>query len=188
MARFIGITCHAFPEVLKTALERHEFDCTPDGAERRPARPGQGFAAVLRTVALPVALRKKMGVTAMKIFAQDVLVGQASHDKLIRYSMSLPVAAAVIGMPKVEHIEATWRSPRHSKPLPGEEMKKMSGELAPRKPGRHRHLLPESRGRVDRRSGAHLRTAGAALDGDSGGGEGGLHFGGPQPGGIVLDH
>ena len=28
MARFIGITCHAFPDVLKTALERHDFDCT----------------------------------------------------------------------------------------------------------------------------------------------------------------
>src|SRR3954465_10492401 len=25
MARFIGITCHAYPDVLKTALERHEF-------------------------------------------------------------------------------------------------------------------------------------------------------------------
>ena len=31
--------------------------------------------------------------------------GQAPPEKLIQYSMSLPVAAAVIGMPKVEHIE-----------------------------------------------------------------------------------
>ena len=28
MTRFIGVTCHAFPDVLKTALERHDFDCT----------------------------------------------------------------------------------------------------------------------------------------------------------------
>src|SRR5262249_2872632 len=28
VARAIGITCHADPAALKTALERHEFDCT----------------------------------------------------------------------------------------------------------------------------------------------------------------
>src|SRR5258708_23240906 len=28
ITRFIGITCHADPTVLKTALERHDFDCT----------------------------------------------------------------------------------------------------------------------------------------------------------------
>ena len=28
MTRFIGITSHSNPTVLKTALERHDFDCT----------------------------------------------------------------------------------------------------------------------------------------------------------------
>ena len=28
MARFIGVTCHSNPQVLKTALERHNFDST----------------------------------------------------------------------------------------------------------------------------------------------------------------
>jgi len=36
----------------------------------------------------------------MKIFAQDVLVGQASHDKLIRYSMSLPSRPLSSGCPR----------------------------------------------------------------------------------------
>ena len=78
MARFIGITCHAFPDVLKTALERHDFDCTQmalNAAMRSQVKDAQPS---FETVALPVALRKKMGVTAMKIFAQDALVGQAS--------------------------------------------------------------------------------------------------------------
>jgi aryl-alcohol dehydrogenase-like predicted oxidoreductase len=66
----------------------------------------------------------------MKIFAQDVLVGQASPDKLIHYSMSLPVAATVIGMPKVEHIEQNVAAAKAFKPLPGPEMKKMSGDLS----------------------------------------------------------
>jgi predicted aldo/keto reductase-like oxidoreductase len=130
MARFIGITCHAYPDMLRTALERHEFDCTQmalNAAMRTQVKDSQGS---FETLALPVALRKKMGVTAMKIFAQDALVGQAAPEKLIHYSMSLPVAATVIGMPKVEHIEHNVAVARAFKPLPADEMKRMSGDLS----------------------------------------------------------
>jgi len=89
-------------------------------------------AATFEETALPVALKKKMGVTAMKIFAQDKLVGQAPPEKLIRYSMSLPVAATVIGMPKVEHIEQNIAVAKAFQPMPLDEMRRMSGELAPK--------------------------------------------------------
>jgi hypothetical protein len=130
MARFIGITCHAFPDVLKTALERHDFDCTQMALNAAMRSQEKGAMPSFETVALPVAQRKKMGITAMKIFAADVLAGQASPDKLIRYSMSLPVAATVIGMPKVEHIDQNVAVAKAFKPLPLPEMKKMSGELS----------------------------------------------------------
>ena len=130
MARFIGITCHAYPDVLATALERHEFDCTQMALNAAMRSQVKDAAPSFETVALPVALRKKMGVTAMKIFAQDVLVGQAAPEKLIHYSMSLPVSATVIGMPKVEHIESNVAAAKAFKPLPGDEMKRMSGELS----------------------------------------------------------
>src|SRR5437764_5175820 len=130
MARFIGITCHAYPDVLATALERHEFDCTQMALNAAMRGQVKDATPSFETVALPVALRKKMGVTAMKIFAQDALVGQAAAEKLIHYSMSLPVAATVIGMPKVEHIENNVASARAFKPLPAEEMKRMSGDLS----------------------------------------------------------
>ena len=130
MARFIGITCHAYPDVLKTALERHEFDCTQMALNAAMRAQVKDSPPSFETLALPVALRKKMGVTAMKIFAADVLVGQASPEKLIHYAMSLPVAATVIGMPKVEHIEQNVTLAKAFKPLPAEEMKRMSGELS----------------------------------------------------------
>ena len=66
----------------------------------------------------------------MKIFAQDAIVGQAPVDKLIRYSLSLPVAAAVIGMPKPEHVEQNVQVAKAFEPLPPDEMKRMSGELS----------------------------------------------------------
>src|SRR4051794_970019 len=132
MARFIGITCHAFPDLLKTALERHDFDCTQMALNAAMRGQVKGAGSSFETTALPVALRKKMGVTAMKIFAQDALVGQAPPEKLIQYSMTLPVAATVIGMPKVEHLERNIEVAKAFKPMPLEEMRRMSGELAPK--------------------------------------------------------
>jgi predicted aldo/keto reductase-like oxidoreductase len=131
MARFIGVTCHAFPDVLKTALERHHFDCTQMALNAAMRGQVKGAESSFEATALPVALQKKMGVTAMKIFAQDALVGQAPPEKLIQYSMTLPVAATVIGMPKLEHLERNIEVAKAFKPMPLEEMRRMSGELAP---------------------------------------------------------
>jgi len=131
-ARFIGITCHAYPDVLKTALERHEFDCTQMALNAAMRGQVRGATSSFETTALPIALHKKMGVTAMKIFAQDAIVGQAPYEKLIQYSMSLPVAAAVIGMPKPEYLEQNVQVAKAFKPMPAEEMKRLSGELSAR--------------------------------------------------------
>ena len=130
MARFIGITCHAFPDVLGTALDRHEFDCTQMALNAALRGQVKGAEGSFETGPLPIALRKKMGITAMKIFAQDALVGQAAPDKLIQYSMSLPVAATVIGMPRMEHIEQNVTVAKAFKPLPADEMRRMSGDLS----------------------------------------------------------
>jgi len=132
MARFIGITCHADPEVLKTALERHDFDCAQMALNAALRGQVKGVTSSFETTALPVALRKKMGVTAMKIFAQDALVGQASAEKLIHYSMSLPVASTVIGMPKPEFLEQNVQTAKAFRPMPPAEMKKLSDELVPK--------------------------------------------------------
>jgi predicted aldo/keto reductase-like oxidoreductase len=139
MARFIGITCHADPVALKTALERHDFDCTQMALNagmvamkngRGGMVPNEAMEASFETLALPVAVRKKMGIIGMKVFAQDALIGQSAPEKLLRYTLSLPVASAVAGMPKLEHIEENVRIARTFKPLSAAEMKQMSGSLS----------------------------------------------------------
>jgi len=111
ITRAIGITCHADPNALKAALERHDFDCTQmalnaglasmtDGMKITPA--GE---ACFEHLALPVALRKRMGVIAMKVFGQEQLVGAAAPEKLLGYALSLPVSLASVGMPKLDLME-----------------------------------------------------------------------------------
>jgi predicted aldo/keto reductase-like oxidoreductase len=129
-ARFVGITCHAYPDVLKTALERHDFDCTQMALNAALRTQVKDSTSSFETTALPVALRKKMGVTAMKIFAQDALKGQAPPEKLIQYSMSLPVAATVIGMPKPEFLEHNVETAKAFQPMTPEEMRSLSGRLS----------------------------------------------------------
>lgn len=139
VARFIGITCHAFPSVLKTALERHDFDVTQmalnaarvGSTKLRPQdETPHSLARGFENVALPVALRKKMGVIAMKVFAQEKLLPRAPVEKLVQYSMSLPVTAIVVGMPKVEHVDENIRLVKTLKPMPPEEMRSLSQRLA----------------------------------------------------------
>jgi hypothetical protein len=138
VTRAIGITSHTDPDVLKAALEHNDFDCTQmalNAARAGMARPDGSFgmtplANSFEAIALPVANRKKMGVIAMKIFAQEGLSGKAPAEKLIRYSLSLPVSAVVIGMPKLEFIDENIATVKRFEPLPPAEMKKLSSELS----------------------------------------------------------
>lgn len=139
LTRFIGITSHTDPYVLKTALERHDFDCTQmalNGAlvgmksGAGGMVPNEAMRPSFETVALPVAVRKRMGVLAMKVFAQDALLPQTTPEKLLYYSLSLPVAAAVVGMPQLGHIEENVRLAKAFRPLPKSEMERISATLS----------------------------------------------------------
>lgn len=135
MARFIGITCHSNPAVLAKALDRHDFNMTQmalnaalGGMVVRRAPKG-GF----QEVALPVANRKGMGVIAMKVFGQEMLNNEATPEELVRYSLTLPVSAAVIGMPQKSMIDDNVQIAKNFAPFDGERMRELSGELSTRK-------------------------------------------------------
>jgi len=134
VTRFIGVTCHNDPHVLKAALEHNDFDCTQMALNAARVGPTKSFSdpfnECFETIALPVARGKNVGITAMKVFGQEKLVGAAPEETLIRYAMSLPVAAAIIGMPKLEYIEQNVRVAKSFSPMPEDEMRNLSRDLA----------------------------------------------------------
>ena len=142
ITRFIGVTSHYNPTVLKTALERHDFDCTQMALNAGQVSMMNGTGAMVpnpamqtsfETVALPVARKKNLGVIAMKVFAQEALLQQAPVEKLMYYSLSLPgVSLATAGMPKLEMIEENVRLVKAFRPLPTSEMKKLAAVLSER--------------------------------------------------------
>jgi predicted aldo/keto reductase-like oxidoreductase len=134
LARFIGITGHAHPAAMQSALERHDFDCVQmalNVARARmqfgdkgpdPVPMGDGSYEAL---ALPVAVRKKMGIVAMKVFGQDKLLDQAAPEKLLYYALSLPVSLATVGMPKPELVARNAALARSFAPLAPAEMQSL---------------------------------------------------------------
>lgn len=139
VARAIGITCHADPAALKTALERHDFDCTQmalNAALARMANAPGGMKATrmpsgsFEELALPVAVRKGMGVIAMKVFGQDQLVGSAPIEKLLEYALSLPVSLTSVGMPRLEYIERNVELVRNFKPMTEPEKQRLKSSIA----------------------------------------------------------
>ncbi len=137
VTRFIGITSHTDALVLKTALERHDFDCTQMALNA--AR--QGFAGDRVTVvepsfeslALPAARKKNIGVIAMKVTARGALVGRepqkAEARALLRYALSLPVSIAVVGMSRLEQIRENAELARRFEPMGESEMRELSGRM-----------------------------------------------------------
>jgi hypothetical protein len=134
LTRFIGITCHAAPLTLQAALERHDFDCAQMAlnAAQSSLHPPRGTTAVFENTALPVAVRKNMGIIAMKIWLQDFLpdVPERTARNLMYYTLSLPVATALIGSPKPEYFEENVKLAKAFKPLTKAEMLELSNSLS----------------------------------------------------------
>lgn len=142
LTRFLGITCHAAPVALQKALERHDFDCTQMAlnAAMTAIKAGRGMVPdpdvmeAFEDTALPVANRKKMGVIAMKVFAQDALKEQpeATGRNMIYYALTLPITTAVIGYPRAELLDENVKLVKAFKPLPKAEMKRLAQVLSVR--------------------------------------------------------
>ncbi|GAB4358811.1 MAG: aldo/keto reductase [Bryobacter sp.] len=142
VAHNIGISCHTDPKVLKTALERNDFNCTQFALNAGRIGMANVDGDSFEALALPVALKKKMGVVAMKIFAQDKLKGRGvTNQQLIRYSLSLPVGAVVIGMPQLEMLDENVATVKAFQPLTRDEMGKLNEQLSGQKAAIDRYFF-----------------------------------------------
>jgi uncharacterized protein len=139
VARFIGVTSHTNPAVTKTLLERQDLDSVQmalniaqigNSAPSNRVGQGQTGASGFERIAMPVALKKNMGLTAMKVFGQDRLLPAGSIETLLRYAMTLPVSAAVAGMPTLAMLEENIRVAKAFKPLSREEMQSLPDSVS----------------------------------------------------------
>jgi aryl-alcohol dehydrogenase-like predicted oxidoreductase len=102
MTRFVGITGHARPWVLAKALERHDFDSVLVAIG-----PVDRLVNAPEEILLPIALRKQVGVIAMKVYAHGEIT---RRDLAMRYALGLPgVSLAIVGMAEEAEIDENIR-------------------------------------------------------------------------------
>ena len=138
MARAIGMSCHTDGAVLAQAIERHPLDCV------QMALNATGTGEFEKT-ALAAANRKGLGVIAMKVFGQEFLIGTAGGkmdvDTLLQFAMSLPVTAAVAGMPQIEMLEHNVELARHFKPYSAAKMDQLRRDMGVLHDDMQHHLV-----------------------------------------------
>lgn len=126
----IGVTGHQDSKVILEAMKRIEPDCVMcpqnpgHGAKKGgPLYPGVYFAEDV----IPYALDHGIGLLAMKTMAQGKLIGLGgiTPEDLIQYALTLPLAAATIGMPDMEVLESCAMIARRIRPMSDEQRDKL---------------------------------------------------------------
>jgi aryl-alcohol dehydrogenase-like predicted oxidoreductase len=103
MTRFIGVTGHHDPEILKKCIELADFDTV-----LMPVNPAEAhYKSFIETV-FPVAEKKRMGIVAMKVYFRGFAVRipwYKSMEPFLHFTLSHPVNTAVIGCDTIEQLE-----------------------------------------------------------------------------------
>lgn len=126
--RNLGITGHYDPAPLIDAIERFEFDTI-----LMALNPADPHFLPFQNELLPLAVRKGMGVIAMKIPARGRLFrsdGITSMRDALTYVLSLPVSTAIVGCDTVEQLEENVSIAADFQPLTPEEMARIEGLTA----------------------------------------------------------
>lgn len=122
IVRFLGITGHYDPFVLKKGIEQYPFD-TILMALNAADKHNKSFIEHL----LPTAVEKKMGIIGMKIPARGRMFREGGITKMepaMRYVLTLPVSTVIVGISTLDELEENIRIARDFKPMTKEEMAK----------------------------------------------------------------
>jgi aryl-alcohol dehydrogenase-like predicted oxidoreductase len=126
-ARFIGVTGHHDPAILRQALDLYDFDTVL--LPVNPAEPhSQSFLPLAQE-----ALDKGLGVIGMKVLARG-LVNQldlAPVRAYVHYALSQPVSLVVIGCDSTEHVQELAQAAREFQPLPPADQRRLEEAVRP---------------------------------------------------------
>jgi aryl-alcohol dehydrogenase-like predicted oxidoreductase len=127
--RFIGITGHHDPLIIRTCIERFDFDTV-----LLPVNPAeQAYRSFLKDV-VPLAREKRMGIIGMKVYFRGLagqLPGHTSMGPFLRFALSQPVANVVIGCDSLRQLEANVGFARSFVPMTDIEMESLAREVLP---------------------------------------------------------
>jgi len=126
-ARFIGVTGHHDPDILRQALDLYEFDTVL--LPVNPAEPrSRSFLPLARE-----ALDRGLGVIGMKVLARGLVtqLSLAPVRDYVHYALSQPVSLVVIGCDTPDHVRELVAAVQEFQPLPPENQQRLEEAVIP---------------------------------------------------------
>jgi aryl-alcohol dehydrogenase-like predicted oxidoreductase len=129
VVRFIGISGHRNPAILSRALDLFPFD-----AVLMPINPAEPFYWSFFEDALPKAQQKGLAILGMKTLSRGVamkIFGLDSAETFLRFALSQPITAAVVGCDTLEQLEMNVRIAESFHPMPQKEQNILLNKVKP---------------------------------------------------------
>lgn len=129
LTRFIGVTGHEDPAILRRCLEMFDFDTV-----LLPVNPAEPSNRSFLEGVVPVAIEKGMGIIGMKVYSRGFvskMPGYVSMEPFFRFALSQPITNVVIGCDSVDQLEENVGFARAFSPMSKEDMGTLIAEVAP---------------------------------------------------------
>lgn len=129
LTRFIGVTGHEDPSILRRCIELADFDTV-----LMPVNPAEPYYNNFITNLMPYALQKDMGVIAMKVYLRGLvsqIPGVDAVEPFYRFAISHSITTAIIGCDTILQLEENVSCARSFVPLSDSEMNDLIDLVAP---------------------------------------------------------
>ena len=127
--RFIGVTGHHDPSIIKKCIEQFDFDTV-----LMPVNPAEPAYRSFIDAVIPLARRKDMGIVGMKVYFRGFaskLPGFTGMEPFLRFALSQPITNIVIGCDDITQLEENVRFAEAFKPMTEEEQQKLIRNVEP---------------------------------------------------------
>jgi aryl-alcohol dehydrogenase-like predicted oxidoreductase len=127
--RFIGITGHHDPTILRRCLQKFHFDTV-----LLPLNPAEPQHESFLTEVIPVAVGKQMGIIGMKVYLRGLaqrIPWYSGMERFFRFALTQPITAAVIGCDSLMHLSDNVEIARSFTPMSEKEAKELVDAVAP---------------------------------------------------------
>ena len=129
MTRFIGVTGHQDPAIIRRCIETFDFDTV-----LLPVNPAEPAYKSFVDDVVPMAQERQMGIIGMKVYFRGLaarIPGFTGMEPYFRFALSHPVNTVVIGCDDLDQLEQNVRFARSFKPMSNKEQTDTVDRIAP---------------------------------------------------------
>jgi len=128
LVRFIGVTGHHDPSIIKKCIEHFDFDTV-----LMPVNPAEPKYKSFMDTIFPLAKQRDMGVIGMKVYLRGLaakLPWYSTMEPFYRFALSQPIATAVIGCDDISQLEENVRFAQSFTAMTDKEMQGLVDALS----------------------------------------------------------